>query len=133
MRPCQHTSLNRIDPAPGNPSIEAGPPAAYAVRCRSGTDIRLGGGAAALASTVGPLCAVGDPHSKGAVHAKVRNAANLLGLTKIAEKPREMLMMRNIRIQGGAQMNPSCAIDPGFESMLRTPLKTFFRSLLALE
>jgi hypothetical protein len=33
MRACQHTSLNRIDPASGNPSIEAGPPAAYAVRC----------------------------------------------------------------------------------------------------
>jgi hypothetical protein len=31
-----------------------------------------------------------------------------------------MLMMRNIRIQIGARLNPSCAIDLGFESMLRT-------------
>jgi hypothetical protein len=29
-------------------------------------------------------------------------------------------MMRNIRIQRGAPLNPSCAIDLGFESMLRT-------------
>jgi hypothetical protein len=30
------------------------------------------------------------------------------------------LMVRNIRIQIGARLNPSCAIDLGFESMLRT-------------
>jgi hypothetical protein len=35
--------------------------------------------------------------------------------------------MRNIRIQRGAQLNPSCATDLGFKSMLRTdtPLKPF--------
>jgi hypothetical protein len=31
-----------------------------------------------------------------------------------------MLMMRNIRIQRGARLNPSCAIERRFESMLRT-------------
>jgi hypothetical protein len=29
-------------------------------------------------------------------------------------------MMRNIRIQTAARLNPSCAIGPEFESMLRT-------------
>jgi hypothetical protein len=37
------------------------------------------------------------------------------------------LAMRNIRIQKGARLNPSCSIGPGFESMLRTdtPSKPF--------
>jgi hypothetical protein len=43
-------------------------------------------------------------------------------------------MMRNIRIQRGARLNPSCAIEARLESMLRTdtPLKTFFSGLLVL-
>jgi hypothetical protein len=37
------------------------------------------------------------------------------------------LMMRNNRIQRRARLNPSCTIEPGFESMLRTdtPSKPF--------
>ena len=41
-------------------------------------------------------------------------------------------MVRNIRIQIGARLNPSCAIDLGFKinAAYRHLLKTFFRSLL---
>jgi hypothetical protein len=31
-------------------------------------------------------------------------------------------MMRNFRIQIGARLNPSCAVDLEFESMLRTDI-----------
>jgi hypothetical protein len=52
-----------------------------------------------------------------------------LAFWQAAEKLGEILVVRKIRIQRSARLNPSCAIDPGFESMLRadTPSKPLER------
>ena len=40
--------------------------------------------------------------------------------TALAPNRFKDIVMRNIRIKRGARLRPSCAIGPGFESMLRT-------------